>query len=120
MFTFAIILLTFLFPFEFASFSTYGWFVKDSDAFDYINKYKTFSKNPFCGDIISPSAEGKEFNESIKILSDNRYISKTKLALLSRYHIKDMGRVAIWSEAHKKIKELYKQSKVHNDDFKFN
>jgi ATP/ADP translocase len=79
-----------------------------------------FSKNPFNTDILSPSVKEKTFEESIKILTDSRYISIITLSLLSKYQVKGMGLVPKWSKAHRQIKELYKQSKIDGHDFESN
>lgn len=105
---------------EFANFSVYGWIVDDKVVDDYINEYKVFSKNPFNHDIISPSVRDNTFEESVKILMDDRYISKISLSLLFKYQVKGVGLVPVWSDTHKKIKELYKNSKIDKYDFKSN
>lgn len=105
---------------EFANISVYGWFAKEEDIMNYINEYGIFSKNPFNTDILSPSVKEKTFEESIKILTDTRYISIITLSLLSKYQVKGMGLVPKWSKAHRQIKELYKQSKIDGHDFESN
>jgi len=105
-------LLIILFIFELTTRAVYGRFIKDEEGLEYINKYGVFSKNPYNHDILSPSTDEKRFKETLEILRDNRYISLTKLAILSKYHISGMGRVFIWSKTHKAIKELYKNSKT--------
>lgn len=112
-----IVLLLFILLTEFSTYQVYGSFVKDEDALKYIDEFEIFSKNPYNNEILSPSTDGLKSPNFIKIIKDGRYISLTKLSILSRYHIKDMGRVPIWSKTHKVIKELYKNSKT--DDIRF-
>jgi hypothetical protein len=112
-----IVLLLFILLTEFSTYQAYGSFVKDEDALKYIDEFEIFSKNPYNNEILSPSVVGLDTSDFIKIIKDERFISLTKLSILSRYHIKDMGRIPIWSKTHKVIKELYKNSKT--DDIRF-
>jgi hypothetical protein len=113
---FTILLILFITT-EFATYQVYGSFVKDEDALKYIDEFEIFSKNPYNNEILSPSTDGLKTSDFFRVITDGRYISLTKLSVLSRYHIKDMGRIPIWSKTHKVIKELYKNSKTN--DFRF-
>jgi hypothetical protein len=113
---FTILLILFITT-EFTTYQVYGSFVKDEDALKYIDEFEIFSKNPYNNEILSPSTDGLKTSDFFRIITDGRYISLTKLSVLSRYHIKDMGRIPIWSKTHKVIKELYKNSKTN--DFRF-
>jgi hypothetical protein len=112
-----IVLLLFILLTEFSTYQVYGSFVKDEDALKYIDEFEIFSKNPYNDEILSPSTDGLKTSDFFRIITDGRYISLTKLSVLSKYHIKDMGRIPIWSKTHKVIKELYKNSKT--DDIRF-
>lgn len=99
--------------------SVYGWFVKDDIVDQYLNKFESFSRNPFDGSILSPTVKRDiTIQELLRITSEGKYIAKTRMCFLSRYHIKDLGRIPLWSNSHKKIKELYKNAKYEDHDFK--
>ena len=102
--------------FEFATFSTYGKFLKNEEVFDYLYEFEPFEKNPFDNGILGPAFNKEDmFGESnMKRFKSNKFISHTKFSLLSKYYISGLGIVPRWSEAHKTINKLYKNAKPTN------
>jgi hypothetical protein len=97
---------------EITSNMVYGKFIKDDLVDDYIKSHKKFSLNPFDDSIVSPEYDfDDDFVELKKIIEDHRFISKTRLTILSNYYISGVGRVPVWSKSNTKIKEMYKNLK---------
>jgi radical SAM superfamily enzyme YgiQ (UPF0313 family) len=94
---------------ELTSILVYGKFVNDDVVDNYIKSHKKFALNPFDNSILSPEYDcGDSFEELRKIIEDHKFISKTRLTILSNYYISGVGRVPIWSKSDAKIKEMYK------------
>lgn len=108
-----IILIVFLGVFEFATLTTYGKLLKDDVVFDFLYEFEPFEKNPFDNGILGPALDRENaFSESnLKRLKSHKFISHTKLSLLAKYYIHDLGIVPRWSQAHKTITKLYKNAK---------
>lgn len=114
--TVVLILIIFVGVFEFATFSTYGKFLKDNEVFDYLYEFEPFEKNPFDDNILGPKFD-KDYlsmERNMKIMRTSKFISHTRLSLLSKYYISGLGIVPRWSEAHKTINKLYERAKTPN------
>lgn len=114
--TVVLILIIFVGVSEFATFSTYGKFLKDKEVFDYLYEFEPFEKNPFDNKILGPAFDKENmFSESnMKRFRSGNFISHTRLSLLSKYYISGLGIVPRWSDAHKTINKLYERSKTPN------
>lgn len=96
---------------EFATHLTYGKFLSDNDVFDYLDRYESFSKNPYESSILSGDIDWSDTKKVIEKLGQNDFISTTRMSLFSKYYISGKGRVFAWSKGSKEIDKLYKVSK---------
>lgn len=99
---------------EFATFITYGKFLKDDEVLNFLYEYEPFEKNPFENDILGPSFDKENIasERNLKIVRNRRFISRTRFSPLSKYYISGYGRVLRWSTAHVVINRLYNISKT--------
>ena len=99
---------------EFATFATYGKFLKDDQVLDFLYEYEPFEKNPFDNDILGPSFDKENIasERNLKIVRNSCFISRTRFSLLSKYYISGYGRVLRWSTSHGVINRLYNISKT--------
>ena len=100
--------------FEGTTHSVYGKFLSDEIVDAYIEEFEPFEFNPFDNDIVSPKMkfdDDYDIERMIHVAKNGRFISKTKVSILSRYYINNLGRVPIWSTSHKKVRDLYKKLK---------
>ena len=110
-----IILIVFFGVFEFATLTTYGELLKDEAIYDFLYEFEPFEKNPFDDGILSPKFD-KDYlsmERNMKIMRSNKFISHTRFSLLSKYYISGLGTIPRWSEAHKTITKLYRNTKTH-------
>ena len=91
---FSVVLPLLLGTFEFASYMTYGGFLKSKDVIKAIDFHlpKGASLNPYDTNIIT--------------IGNMPFISTTK-SVLGYYYISDVGRVWVFSPAHKRISQLH-------------
>ena len=83
--------------FEFASYVVYGKILKNKDvdrALDF-HIQKGSSLNPYSSGIIN--------------IGDMPFISTVRVPTLAMYYIDDVGRVSIFSSAHRRIRKIHKQ-----------
>ena len=114
MLVFLIVLGLLFLVFEGSTHSVYGKFLSDELVDAYIEEFQPFEFNPFDNDIVSPKMkldDDYSIERILHVSKNGRFISKTKISILSRYYINGLGRIPIWSRSHKKVKELYNKLK---------
>ena len=97
---------------EWATYLTYGRFLKDEEVLNYLKKYKSFSINQFEHSIISGDIDFSNTKEVMEKLKNADFISTTRMSVLSKYYIHGYGRIRSWSTGAKIIDKLYKTSPI--------
>jgi hypothetical protein len=97
---------------EWATYATYGRFLKDEEVLDYLKKYKSFSINQFEHSIISGDVDYSNAEEVFRKIMDGDFISTTRMSILSKYYIHGYGRIRSWSNGAKIIDKLFKTAPI--------
>jgi hypothetical protein len=88
-----------IFVFEFASFMTYGWFIKNDVLEEALDHHipNGCTINPYDLNIIT--------------IGNMPFISTCKADVLGKYYVDGVGRVSRFSSAHKRIANIHKELK---------